>query len=621
MWNNSKRKSSVFAINKTQIFLSLLAVCLLSSCASDRRTVDPYRDRSYTRSVAKVSPNQTSPASPVQKKPMQKNNDSRLSARQPSSNKSFSAKSLLPMLTQVNDRIIAFEVKIEQWDKLAAEAATVSMDPLDREKIVSCQDEVNAILSRYEDVHQLLIRESNADEFDTSVIDRFSSTQRLDIGFLEGDCQQIVAANKQSDVWVEVTKEKLLEQREAELAEKMNSGEYLQVVDLYSRLPLEEGQYPSYDTTHNYGQALLRTGRENDAAEVYQNLLIRLREQNQLEQEFKLMKLIADIQFSLENFDKAFERYIHIINRYAGLGENIDWARRQQSVISVRKSQGIEVRNYAELLRSWLTYNPERDAFNVFLLAQEFQERFPESSVIPTVNQISSESRDRAEAWFALTLQRLNTLKGERKYEDALKYIDNLPLHLMPMDKREQLTMVSDELTESSFEEQESRRQALEEELQDIWSKGLNLLRTKDYDMAIEVFTSLSGTTYDERANDKVVEASQLAAQEDRREAAELFVRASNNQDRNTQVALLLQSRKLLQGIVVKYPQSGLVEKAKRNLERIEDEIRSIDPALLIEPDDPAGEQGMVQHSQITTVNGIPSGEWKEQSQNGFTQE
>ena len=91
---------------------------------------------------------------------MQKNNDSRLSARQPSSNKSFSAKSLLPMLTQVNDRIIAFEVKIEQWDKLAAEAATVSMDPLDREKIVSCQDEVNAILSRYEDVHQLLIRES-----------------------------------------------------------------------------------------------------------------------------------------------------------------------------------------------------------------------------------------------------------------------------------------------------------------------------------------------------------------------------------------------------------------------------------------------------------------------------
>lgn len=603
------------------LLFPLFFLFILSGCASNKRTVDPYPDRSYTRSVAKTAPRQSDQANSDLKQRQLRTNEHRRSLSQQPSQPSISSQSLLPMLTLVNDRILAFEAKQDQWNSVVAETTAVPVEEEITDQMQSCQEQMNAILARYEELHQLLIQESNAETVESSVVDSYLSAQRLDIAFLEGNCQQIFAVDEQGRGWVTGTRDRLQEDLEREINEKMRSGEYLQVIDLYSKLPLNEGQYPSYETTYNYGQSLLRSGREKDAAEVFQELLLRLREQDQLEDEFKLMKLVADIEFSMENFDSAFERYIHIINRYAGLGENIDWARRQQTMISMQNSKGLEVRTYAELLRAWLTYNPERDAFKVYLLAKDFQESFPDSSVMPKVNQIMSESGDRAEAWFALVMQRFNSLKAEKKYQDAQKLLESLPMHQMTMDKREQLTKLNDELVSLIFEEQEAKRQAFEEEVLETWQEGLSLLRAKEYDQSITVFETLLNTTYAGPAKEKIVEASQLAAQEDRREAAELFVRAGNATDHDTQVTLLLQSRRLLQGILTKYPESGLVEKAKRNLETIEDQIRAIDPALLIEPEMPANDQEMFQHSEIKTIDGISAGEWKKQAEPDFSKE
>ena len=607
MLNNRYRKLS-------GLILLIFAAFILNNCVADKKTVDPYPDRSYTKSAAKVRPNSSQSAKPAPRNSSVEKTAPKKSIWQPAEmSKEISSKSILPMMTMVNDRIIVYEGKAEQWNAFVSEASNIQLEEEQKDKIASCQSQLTYILDGYETLHMQLIRESSSDTTDASIIESFLETERLDINFLEGDCHKIVLAAEQQGAWIEGTRERLLEERERELNEKMLSGDYLQVIELYIQLPLAEGQHASYEATHNYGQALLRSGRENDAAEVFQSMLLNLREQNLIEREFKLMKLIADIQFGMENFDQAFERYIHIINRYAGLGENIDWARKQQTIISSRNSRGIEVRNYAELIKAYLTYNVERDAFKVFLLASSFLEDFPDSVVTPTVNHVLYESRDRAEAWFASVMQRVSTLRGAKKFQEALQLVENLPIHYMPLDKREQLGMLTDDLVSASFEEEESKRIAFEEAMQDIWSKAQNLLQAKDYDQAIEVFTSLLETTYADRAHDKIVEASQLAAQEDRREAAELFVRSNKAQDRNTKIALLLKSRQLLKGILTKYPKSGLVEKAQRNLDRIEAEIRSIDPALLNEPELTEESQKTFQHTPMTTVNGIPIGEWKEQ--------
>ena len=577
MWNNNSRM-------RIALFF-LFCTLIQNGCVQDKKSVEPYRDTTYTTSVAKVSTSNSKSAAVSDQSKTITTISSPSVQQQSSLSEEISSDTILPLLTLMDDRIVVYEGKIEKWEKFAAEASTANLDEEQLNNFSACQNKLMNILIGYNELHQQLISESSEQTYGT-FIERFLATERQDMSFLESDCQQVVIADQHlSGGWVAGTRELLLAEKIQELNEKMASGEYLQVIELYPQLPVEEGQQVSYDVTYSYAQALLRTGREDDASGVFQDLLVNLQEQNQIEQEFKLMKLIADIQFGLENYETAFERYIDIINRYAGLGENIDWARRQQSVISSRNSQGIEVKNFSELMRGYLSYNPERDAFRVYLLANQFLVDFPESNVLSTVNHILFESRDRSEAWFDLLLRRISALKVEKKYQEALQIIDQLPMRQIPMDKKELLNSLSDELITNSFEVEESKRMAVEEAMQEIWSEGQTLLRSKEYDQAIEVFSTLLETTYAERANDKIAEASQLAAHEDRRKAAELFVRASNTSDQESRVALLLQSRELLKGILQKYQQSGLVEKAEKNLERIEQEIMVIDPLLLTEPE------------------------------------
>jgi len=598
--------------------LLLLCAVALSGCVAEKKVVDPYRDPAYTRSVAQEVPDRSRTAElPEKKLPPQSASDP-FGPTQVPPQVSITSDSILPLLTLVDDRIVSYEGKVEQWEQFRAEALTVALGEEQRQKIDDCHARLLSILAGYNTLHARLINESSGGEGDASILEGFLAAERNDLAFLESDCQQRITAGSQAGDWVAGTIERMLEVKEKEIADSMTSGEYQQVIELYSRLPLEEGQRPSYQTSYYYGQALLKTGREGQAAEVFQDMLAYLREQSQLEEEFKLMQLIADLQFGMENYDRAFERYTDIINRYAGLGENIDWARKQQSVISVRNSQSIEVRNFAELMRGYLAYNVERDAFRVFLLASSFLEDFPDSAVIPTVNHILFETRDRAEAWFAMVLQRIGSLKGEKKYQEALQYIDQLPLQYLPVEKREQLNALSDELISSSFVEEESRRKELEAATQEIWNRGQDHLRAKEYDQAIEVFSGLLDTDYADRANDKIVEASQLAAQEDRRKAAELFVLAGQERDQIKKLELLMGSRALLRGILEKYPQSGLVDKAQKNLERIEEDIKQIDPALLAEPEQAAGGPGSSKQPAQTTINGLPLREWQENVQTGF---
>jgi hypothetical protein len=591
---------------------------VVNSCAADKQSVDPYPDDSYTSSVARERSGEAGTV------PMPVQEGSVVMA--PVSDQTLPpeavlSKAMLPLLTLVDDRIVAYEVKAEQWNTIIAEAATTKLDVEQQATLRDCQNQLTGILNGYNDLHQQLIGETNGQVADGYITERFLATERQDLNFLESPCQQIFMSGQQTDGWVGGTRDMLLEEKEREMQEKMASGEYQQVVELYLRLPLEEGRRPSYSASYAYGQSLLRIGRESDAAQVFQELLVGLQEQNQIEREFKLMQLIADIQFGMENYDRAFERYIDIINRYAGLGENIDWARKQQSVISVRNTRMIEVKNFAELMRSYLTYNAARDGFKVFLLATRYMQEFPESSMSPSVNHILFESRDRAEAWFALVLQRINVLKEESRYQDALQLIEQLPVHEMPVDKMQHLHSMTEELVAVNTEEEQTRRLEAEETMQEIWSKGQNYLQEKEYDRAIETFSALLETEYADRATDKIAEASQLAAQDDRRRAAELFVLSGKTVDRENRTALLLQSRQLLKGILEKYPQSGLLEKTEKNLERIEEEIRSIDPALLTEPEAAAVHRQSLQNPSHAAGNNIPLGQGEKQVRPVFPHE
>ncbi|MDH3328302.1 MAG: hypothetical protein OEM01_03640 [Desulfobulbaceae bacterium] len=573
MVNNSKGKMSV------RLFFCI-GVFLLGGCAVQKKTVDSYQEKPSQPSQAEQVQPASSKSLPVVENVPQQSYGYEKTKPQEVRIETTSG-GILPSLTLVDDRIIAYEAKLQAWDEFSKKTSTINLEEEQQQKIAACQLRIQNILSGYNELHETLLKASSGNGGAISSADQLAPVEREDIAFLESECQQIIKINQQSDSWITGTRSRLLEEKEKEIGEAMSRKDYVQVVALYEQLPSEDNQNVSIETINHYGQALLRTGNAQQAGMVLQNLLSRIRQESRVEQEFNIMKLIADINFGQEDYNRAFERYVDIINRYAGLGDNVEWARLQQSVIASRSEKRTEVKFFAELLMSYLAYNPWKDGYKVAILARHFTDSYPESPQFAAASRIFLESRDKADAWFASVVEQIDRLRAEKKYEEGLSFIEQLPrINLMP-EQQEQLRTLADELISAQFEAAEIMRQALQKELEETWNTGLAHLRAKEYDEAITVFSSLLETTYGERARMQVDEAILLAAQENRRKAAELFVRANRTTDLSTKIELLLESRELLRNILIKYPQSDLVDKVNRNMSRIEEEITAIDPTLL----------------------------------------
>ena len=213
---------------------------------------------------------------------------------------------------------------------------------------------------------------------------------------------------------------------------------------------------------------------------------------------------------------------------------------------------------------------------------------YPASRAIANVNTIRKTTREQAEAWLNQGLKRIEALANERKsrepqttseqptasgqatgiQETAEKGGQILPPPIVPLPAP---APVVDEKT-----------------LQDDYAQGMSLLEGKEYDQAIERFTTLLKTSYEGKARSRIEEAAKLGAQEDRQKAADLFVRSSSTRDPENKKKLLLSSRELLKGILVKYPQSGLADKVQRNLSRIEEELKALGSASASTSSSPA---------------------------------
>ena len=109
-------------------------------------------------------------------------------------------------------------------------------------------------------------------------------------------------------------------------------------------------------------------------------------------------------------------------------------------------------------------------------------------------------------------------------------------------------------------------------------------MQAKKYDESIALFSGLLNTSFGVKAGIQIEEASRLAAGDRRKEAAELFVRSNRATDPAARKELLLSSRVLLEDILRKYPQSGLDDKVRRNMDRIDRELAGIDQSMMSEP-------------------------------------
>ena len=576
------------------LLFALVTVLLLPGCMGGKETVGPYKDSSSVTAPAQQAAQPTSSTGAA-------------------SDQAYARDVLLPALSRINDRISAYEQKLQSWQGLSSRMYSLNLAPGQLEQLSICRQQVTDLLAEYKQIHDQLLLDQSMDVSRRLLNRSLPKTHKKDIAYIEGDCPRLLTDVGYSPVAGSMAVG--MPSLESSMTAALARGDYGQVISSFQSLSLPPGVQPDYGVNYNYGVALMKSGREQEAQRVFVELLNRLRQQDQAQVQLKLLQLLGDLEFGLGEYSSARSRYEELERLSGSLGEQSFWARQQLKALDAASSQGVEIRAYGALLLASLTYNPQRDGFTVVQQAQAFQQSFPVPVVGSSVTDLARKADKEAEQWFAGVLDQVDRLSGQQNNQEALLLIERIPATILPLDKQAILKLKKDSLTAAATGSVGSSDTIQEEiidvtdpfapavssnggqamgsdavsgehvpvtALQETWNQGMTDMQAKEYDRAIEVFTGLLNTSYGTKARIQIEEASRLAAQDDRKKAAELFVRANRTIDPEARRQLLLSSRALLQDILRKYPQSGLGDKVRRNLNRIDQELGSIEQQVLI---------------------------------------
>ena len=509
-----------------------------------------------------------------------------------------------PSVARINGRIASYEERLQSWQDAEARRAAFQLSIDLENKRQRCQQQVVEILSGYRQLHVALLRTQSVETSRQLLHSRLPEIQSKDIAYIEGPCTGFLASLDQTGPG------KVSEQviSGPSLSALLESGAYQEVINAFDTLPVSPGQYPAFDDSYSYGVALLKTGREYEARRVLNDLYVRSVDLDQISQG-NLIRLLADLNFGLGDFATAKKRYQELRRIFGEADANSIWAKSQLAALDYSYDHTDQVQSYASLLKKFLAYNAPRDGFAVSGSAELFLTKYPRSQLQSNVLDLKKKSDRAAEKWFADLLTEIDRLSSEQKEAQALELIGKIPPAALPADKLAILRLTKARLgagqegqqspTDGIYEEiiegnpsgqtasgteiedggnsTASGVSAADEGLQRTWTQAMADMQARNYDQSIELFSGLLHTSYADRARERIREASLLAAQKSRKEAAELFVRSNRATDTQARRKLLVSSRALLESILRKYPQSGLENKVRRNLHKIDQELSDID--------------------------------------------
>ncbi|MBM9536917.1 tetratricopeptide repeat protein [Desulfobulbus alkaliphilus] len=509
---------------------------------TDGRMVDPYQAREQREAVQQQDPAQQVVPAPTRRD------------------------LLMPALTSINNRIYVNEQKLAQWREVTE---TLSMiPPAQRNRISACMAELVDILDGYNALHSRLLQQTSLESAQLLAGESLLQLNQQDMDYMESGCDMLLAELMSP---MATPAKETVAAIDPELIEAFDQGEYDRVITLYSQTAREPEESISPQATYLYGQALLKNHQQAEAHTVFTELRTRVNSPEQGEIFYDLFRVLGDLNFAMGFYDEARTNYAELVQTAADHQRIEQWGEQQYAALQPGVLQPDERRAYSVLLRNYLAYTPRRDGYAVAEQAEQFLQTYPASRLVPSVNAIHRDIRAQVDDWLNRGIRRIEDQASERlsrqtSADPGAAVGEVRPDREIPgVDPFESTAVPTADL----------------EALQTVFDQGMSQLRAKDYDLAIESFTTLVGTPLAEQARPMIHEASKLAAQEERQKAADLFVRATGASDQESKTALLLASRQLLQDVLIKYPESGLNDKVERNLSRIEDELRAIDPSLI----------------------------------------
>jgi len=482
---------------------------------------------------------------------------------------------LSPTLTSVNNRIYSYERRLEEWKKVEKKMAGATTVPPDKVgRMEECRLQLQDILNGYHTLRNRLLQAGPVDAGLLPAGELLLQLNRQDVDYLEGGCGRLLAELEAAPAAPPVRPAG----PDPQIKAAYDSAEYDQVLSLYGQLSRTAGQPLDPATDFLYAQALVKNHQEPVALGVFTGLLDRIRQPGQESMAFQVMQAVGDLSFGQGAYDQARRQFEEIVRLSAEQGRREEWAVQQLAALQPGGVAPEEMREYSALLKNYLAFVPRRDGYAVVEQAAAFLRAFPGSRLAANAAFMQKSAREQADSWLNRGIQRVEAMAGGQVEADgqaASTGTEPGTAGTPPVPTGTQIAPTDGQMAAPAVDAGPS-----DEELQARYDQGVAALTAREYDKAIETFNGLLATPFADRARTRIDEAAGLAAQEDRRKAADLFVRANSTADQEKKKNLLLSSRKLLQDILVKYPQSGLADKVQRNLSGVERALKAIDPSL-----------------------------------------
>jgi tetratricopeptide (TPR) repeat protein len=501
-------------------------------------------------------------------------------------------------LQNVNDRIFEYGRKLERWKVLDGQSATKPMNETQNAEMVRCFRQLQDVVKSYSELRAKMMLSENLSLGERITGKTIVELQKSDIDFLESSCARLLAAEDRSAGLSKREESADLSQLETLIDRYSANRQYEEVVQVWQKIPESQIRRVQLRTRILYGNGLMYLHQEEKAAEVYQQVVDQMSASDEQATDLvSLRKILADLYTASGNYKAAAVQYKKISDDYENIGHLEEWSKLQLSILDRSMGAGPELKEYSSLLRNYLGFIPEQDGYKVLWQADKFVEEYPYSPVLSNVDVIKERTRVAADKWFDAFMAGIENLITAKKFKEALERLETMPVDILGPDKQQVVKGKNEELLMAEEVDKEIDEMALAQELQNQWNKGLLLVKEEKYDEAIVVFTNLIDSEFSAKATVKVKEVSLEAANADRKKAAGLFMRYTKTTDIESRKKLLLESRRLLKNILVKYPDVEIGAKVIGNIEKVEQEMVAIDPAMLVfadQEDMPESEPGGV---------------------------
>ncbi len=481
-------------------------------------------------------------------------------------------------LEYVDERLAAYGKKLDRWKELDEMTIGLELSQNETQRMVRCFRGIQQVLNGYTSLRTALLSEDGLAAVTPGMPYK---VQKEDVAFLDGECGILLADMLDGQSTLGPGSElKGLGTIESLIAEYSKHREYENVLQKWSEVPADQRSRLSLETKVLYGQALIYLHQEDQAIKLYEEIIQSMRSSVGTDL-LSLYKKVADLHTASGDYQAATKQYKVIEDEYRAMAKLSDWAALQLSILARSGSNAAELTAYSRLLRDYLGFLPGRDGYKVVWQAENFLKDYPYSPVASNADTIKKDVMLVADTWYKGLWVTVDELSGDNKFEDAVAFLQTIPLELIGPEKEAAVNARIDELLLADAVSRETEKMEKIQELQKQWNEAMLLVRADKFDEAIQGFTELLGTEYDDKATAKIAEISLKAAQEDRRRAADAFIRYTKTTDVESQKLLLIESRKILRQILIDYPDVEIADKVRRNIGRVEQEMNKIDPQLL----------------------------------------